>query len=358
MANWSRAFENLGQALGPLAANVGQRERDRMMAMREENLMRLQHQLRTEANERQFGQQKELIGIEAGVRAGERQLDQDFEVGRDEARMTHDRELLNTRMKHERSLLSAREGDDSFKSLQALDKSYTTQLEAIDKRMAEVQDKLIEQQAEAQTQGLELDPTLLKPWQDELSRLQQQRRQLGRQRDLDLARLDPKRYATLSAEEVQSELAAAQAERGNDGTAAQAPAKEGATRQPKAGAQAPASRASVDEVPPPPPKPKGMIDREKRKERKVAPVQSRDIAPEVSRENRGAFGQAERRIADAIMKPFRGEGERAAQYEQDAEAARAWKAAKAAGRKPSEEVERRVMAMSDRRRAALGIKLK
>lgn len=274
MANWSRAFESLGQALLPLAQNAAQRERDAALAMREENLMRLQQKLRMEADTVQFGQQKELIGIEAGVRAGERQLEQDFTRYRDEAGMKHERELLDTRMKHERSLLSIKEGDGSFKNLQALEKSYSEQLNAIDKRMAEVQDKLIEQQADAQTQGLELDSTLLKPWQDELSRLQEQRRQLGRQRDLDLARLDPKRYATLTAEEVQRELAAAKAERGSDVTAAQAPAAKGS-----AAAKEAANRSSVDEVPPPPPKPKGMIEREARKKRDVVPRGKAELGP-------------------------------------------------------------------------------
>lgn len=354
MANLSRAFENLGRALGPLAANIAQRERDRMLAMRQENLIRLRHQLNVEAGDREFEQRKELIGIEAGVRAGERQLEQDFTLSRDEAGRTFERELLDTRMQHEKSLVSLREGDTSFKHLQALEKSYVNRLEAIDKRMAEVRDKLIEQQADAQTQGLELDPTLLKPWQDELARLQEQRRQLGRQRDLDLARFDTKRYETLTAEEVQAELAAARRERGSDDTAA----AQASERERTAATESPASSASVDEIPPPPPKPQGMIDREKRKERKVAPVQSRAVAQEVAKDNRGAFGPAERRILDAVARPFRSEMQRSSDYEKDVKAARAWKAAKREGRKPSAEVERRVREMSERRRAALGIKLK
>lgn len=284
MANWSRALLNLGAGIGDVAQNVAQKERDAALAMREENLMRLNASLRQQADDRQFGQQKELVGMEhqmAQERTGQAQA---FEVGMAERGAQHDLKLMERREQHdltmqdrdaamrreqmgaESALYEKRAGREDLESAQ---RSYAAQFEAVDERLAELNDQMIKARTEAQTQGTELDPALLQPWQDEIKQLQQQKRQIGKQRDIHLAQLGDPRYKKLSPQEVEEERKVASGMQRSTPRTNRYAGGPRAEQQEAVAAQAPTPKKG--DVPAPPPKPKGMMEREQRKARKVAP---------------------------------------------------------------------------------------
>lgn len=258
MANWSQALLNLGEGLGMLAGHVATRERDEIMAMREENLARLRARLHEESaqREREFIKerdetqfQRDLIGI--GTRAS-----LDMQAG-DRAHAQR-RELIEM----EQDRIDARETARGNTPFARVASAYQDRIDKIDARIQDITDQRIKAASDAAANLGELDPKLVEPWDRELRQLQAQRTALQAAMDEELAGLGAPGYRRLSDEEVEK---------------LRAPRERPAPAQQPRSAQAP-----IDDVPPPPPKPAGMAEREERKSRKVAPAEPRKP---VSRDN-------------------------------------------------------------------------
>lgn len=227
MANLSRALLNLGEGLGHMAQTAGQREIEAMRAMRDENFLRLQEGFRQQADDRQFGQQKELLGIEDTMRGAAETRRQGFETSQ-----------LNTRLAHETQLQNQEAGltRERFQreDMTTLERGYASQINAIDDRLARISDQITKAQIKAGESMLEVDPKLLEPWQQEIAQLQSQKKILGRERDVALSSMSGSGYEKLTQRQVE---------------------------------EARASHPAPGGVPEMPRKPQGMIDREQRKEK-------------------------------------------------------------------------------------------
>lgn len=258
MANLSRALVAVSGTLGQLANNAADREHERVMAMRQENLMRIQAALgeQARANERTFeGDQRKLDRD-----ARRQEFETDRTTRREEAEA--DRRLRREEGEADRAL-RREEGaaDRRVQMAQITDKEgkdydarYMAQLNQIDKRIQDLNDYRTQGMAE----GKFVDPAALSPIDAELAQLTEQRRTLAQERDITLARSGDNRYRKLSAAEV----AAIRKENGGQ-MPGQAPTDPTEADMPMA-AQGPRGGSSI-KVPQAPPKPPGMVAREERK---------------------------------------------------------------------------------------------
>lgn len=257
MANVHRALAALGQGLGDMVNLEAGRERDRVMALRQENLMRIDHSLNEQSRsaDRTF---------DAGERAKDREANLGVQISQVE-QANLDRKASATQ--HHESLAVQREGNQLQADQLALQNrrydegQYVEQANRIDKRMQELNDYLTQATAE----GKVMDEAALAPLKQEMTQLQEARQSLAQERDITLARSGDSRYRKLSKEEV-AKLKPAQ----------QPPA---APKTPTVAAQAPQG-STTKPVPSAPAKPPGMQVREERANRKVA---GKDYAPDNAR---------------------------------------------------------------------------
>lgn len=274
--NWSKGLQTLGDNLGTMMKlQVGreeaekerqyQTERDQFMAMREENLMRLQQNFQKQMSTDEFGQRKELITMEDKAAMARMTADQTFTSTSREDQQAHDKEMLGARARLEERLLNMR--NDPTKNPDAYAKEinsiFVKENKRISDRMATVQDNLIKEQnalrAKAQEMGEDprtVDISTLKPWQDELARLREEQTYIVKQRDHQLARLNIGGYGPVDQSEVDAILGpgsapAAQGPRDNsriqgfiDGVRARGAAR----TSPTAPQQPPVSRAAQRKV--------------------------------------------------------------------------------------------------------------
>ena len=243
--NVNRALVAIGQGLGDFAQIHYQKERDRVMAQRDENMLRLQATLgeQSRANERNW-------------QSGEAEKDRQARAAADAAHLAqsdrHHRESIGVQRE---GLGIQREQLDQTR-IQNLEKGYMAQLEAIDGELSEINSYLTEARAE----GKVVDESALAPYQSRLSELQGARTNLLQERAYMLARGGDNRYVKLTPEQV-AELRK-QGKLPGAGTAAQGPKPNAKPpTQP-----APAAPAAVPPPPPAPEKPPGMQAREARKQ--------------------------------------------------------------------------------------------
>lgn len=268
MANLSRALVSLSDNLGMLANNSANREHEKVMAMRQENFMRLQHMLGEEsrtadraARKEEFtaevGARKEMFGEETRVRREEAEADRALRQQEGAA----DRALRRSEGAADRGLQAERWDRED---LRTYDQNYLTRTQQIDKRIQELSDY----STQAQAEGKLVDNSFLAQQEQELGQLREQKRALAQERDVMLARGGDSRYRKLSAEEV-----ARIKKEGAGPMPNQTPGADPAPPRDRQGdipmaAQAPAKGGSSIKLPPPPPgpqKPAGMIEREGRK---------------------------------------------------------------------------------------------
>jgi hypothetical protein len=262
MARLDRALVAVSGTLGQLANNSADRDHERIMAMRQENFMRLQHMLNEEGR-----------AADRASAAVERQLDR-----------TDRREALTEEMKGRRELIkeegalrqteaaadrSSRERIAGMEigaqqerwnreDMRAFDQQYLSRTNAIDKRIQELNDYRVQAQAE----GKLVDNSYLTQMDQELAQLTEQKRTLAQERDLTLMRSGDRRYAKMSPEDVEKAR--------QEGRLPPEPGKGGGSGMPMA-AQAPREGSSTGgtsiKIPQPPQKPAGMLAREERKGR-------------------------------------------------------------------------------------------
>lgn len=257
--NAHRALVAISDGIGNFAQLSYQQERDRVMAQREENMLRLHATLNETArtNERTF-------------QAGEAEKDRTARA--ESERLAREQSATQ----HSESLRVQREGLDIQRDqldqqrLTNLDKGYMAQLEAVDDELSQINGYLTEARAE----GKVVDESALKPYQERLTALQQQRTSLMQERAFTLARSGDSRYVKLSPEQVE-QLRKEGKIPGGPQTAAQGP---------KPNAQPPRTAAAAD-MPPPPEKPPGMKAREERK-------QQRTLVPNAGKGDRGDIAGA------------------------------------------------------------------
>lgn len=258
MANLSRALVAVSGTLGQLANNAADREHERVMAMRQENLMRIQHALgeQSRATERASDiaerdkdrtLRKEETAADIKARRDEAEADRTLRRTEGEA----DRALRRSEGAADRAVQMAQIGDKEGKDYDA---RYMAQLNQIDKRIQDLNDYKTQGMAE----GKFVDPSALAPVDTELAQLMEQRRTLAQERDVTLARSGDNRYRKLSAAEV----AAIRKQNGGQ-MPGQTPTDPTEADMPMA-AQAPKGGSSI-KVPQAPPKPPGMVAREERK---------------------------------------------------------------------------------------------
>jgi hypothetical protein len=251
MANTHRALVALGQGLGTMANRELDREHERVMAMRQENFMRLQHMLGEESR-----------GKDRAFQATENAADRDARLGEQISQVEQgnlDRAASLTQ--HRESVGVQREGNQlqrdqiDLQNRRYDESNYLEQANRIDSRLQELNDYLTQATAE----GKVMDEGALAPLRQEAAQLQEQKRMMAQERDITLARGGDKRYRKLTKEEV---AALQPKDRPEPKVAAQAPEKPkgGSTIKPVAGAKP---------VPPAPEKPPGMQTREDRAARKV-----------------------------------------------------------------------------------------
>ncbi len=220
MANWSRALLNLGEGLGQIALTAGQREIEAMRALREENFMRLGAQYRQQADDRQFEQQKQLMGIETAARTDAETRRQGFETAQLSTRMAHESTLSNQDDRLRRDLAGADAGltrerltrEETMQrerytreDMNLLERQYASQINQIDDRLARINDEMTKARLDAQEAATELDPKLLQPWQQEIAQLQRQKKLLGKDRDVALSQFTNGRVKKLTPQEVEEE---------------------------------------------------------------------------------------------------------------------------------------------------------
>lgn len=265
MANWDRALVAVSNNLGQLANNAQDRQQEKWRAMRDENLMRIQHALgeqsratertenramRKEEFEAEKGERrsmfeeekksrKEMFDAETAARGKENQTERDWRSKENSA---------------DRAVQLAQIGDKNGKDYDA---RYLGQLDKLDKRIQEINDYKTQGVAE----GKFIDNNATAAYDQELAQLLEQRRAIAQERDVTLARNGDNRYRKMSKAEVDAILAANGGKM--PGQSAQPPARMPEDGTPMA-AQAPQGGSSI-KVPPAPPKPPGMAAREERK---------------------------------------------------------------------------------------------
>lgn len=191
MANVERALLALSGGLQQLAGNAWQRERDNALAMRQENLMRIQASLDARARQ---SQNEFTAGENEKSRTQAAALAQtQLESTREENRKT--REFQGAQADKDRAV--QRERFDR-EDLEKLDSSYLRQLNEIDDRLA----SLNEIRTKSGMEGMAPDPAALADFESQVKALQQQRAALAKDRATMLASRGDKRYPKVSAEEV------------------------------------------------------------------------------------------------------------------------------------------------------------
>lgn len=345
MANLHRALVGLSDNLGYAINREADREHERVMAMRQENLMRIQAALQEQgrANDRAYDateRDKDRAAAAAANKATmdltviEHQKDRDLTLHEGEASRSLQREQMTAAQRREQ------------------DASYMRQLNSMDSRIQELSDY----QTQAQAEGKVVDPTYLKQVQDEISSLQAQRRQLAQERDISLARSGDSRYRKLSPEEV------AKLTKGS----APVPAMAARTEAPPE-VQQPGGAQTIKMPPRAPDKPQGMLDRETRRSSRdrpapaeapqepAAPLSQPLSAQDMARVEMGRGVSHPRTGRNFIENLFSEESATSTGYTEDAKAVDDYKAAVKAGTQPPPDVVARVNAMSPQRRRALGL---
>lgn len=350
MANLSRALLAVGEGLQGMANRQYDREKERVLAMREENMARLRSQLDdqklekqqgflTAENEKERSARKEETAAERTARQAENEQDRKMRLSEGEA----DRELRRREGAADRELTSRRlDREDRTTS----DASYLRQINQIDERLQQLSDLKTKPALEGNA-GM-ADPQALASVDQEMAQLQKQKRQLAQERDLSLARTGDKRYQPISAEE-----AARLSQSTPDVAAARPQARPGTSiKKPNVAAQAPQPQAAPGPQPPgAPPMEPAMAQR---LNRQVVPpgatAGNPAVVPELGRP------QQARGPTNTVVDQFFQEGAaRSSSFEADTQTARAVLQAIKAGQQPTPEQLLAVQLMSPQRRAALGL---
>lgn len=262
MAQRERALVALSDTLGGLANNQMNREHERIMAMRQENFMRLQHMLGEESRVLDRAARKEELATEGQMR---RDLFKEETTARREmfqeesaARRSEGQADRASRERIAGAEIGAQQKRWEREDIRNYDQQYLSRTNAIDKRIQELNDYKVQARAE----GKLVDDSYLTQMDQELSQLTEQKRSLAQERDLMLARGGDSRYRKLSKEEVAGLKKPSQGS-GPEGSGEGMPMAAQGPREPATG-------GSSIKVPPPPPKPQGMVDREERKNRPPA----------------------------------------------------------------------------------------
>lgn len=259
--NWSRALFSLGDNLGALANSERDREHERVMAMREENLTKLRYQLEGEQIK---GNQEYMTKENDKLRADQAQQHlSDQLTAVEQANL--DRAARAKEGAADRALMSERYNREDLANADA---GYLRQLNAIDERIATISDM----RTKAGLEGQVPDPETLKGIDTELAQLQAQKRSIGQERDLNLARRGDQRYKKLSPEEAKALLAQ------------QAPPASAPTGQPPVAAQGPAIKTprpaqskGAAQVPQMPPMDPEMQQRLQRQGRQIIPPEAQQV---------------------------------------------------------------------------------
>lgn len=204
MANFSRALLAVGEGLQGMANRQYDRERERVLAMREENLTRLRSDMDDKKLEKQQGfmsaeNEKERTArsaetaAERTAREAENAADRKLRMQEGES----DRNLRRTEGAADRGIQSERFRRDDAATQ---DTSYIRQLNAIDERLQRLNEMKLKPALEGN--GMAADPAAVAQVDAEIGQLQQQKRQLGQERDISLARNGDKRYKPISPEEA------------------------------------------------------------------------------------------------------------------------------------------------------------
>lgn len=295
MANVHRALVGLSEGLGSMVNLAVQRERDKAMAAREENRMRLSHLLNEESRsadrtfqseqregDREF--QREVMEQQQTFQSEQAGLDRTFRSEESEANRREQRRQFDsqTSMQEERF----RREDE-----RAEEQRYAAQVNQIDSRLQD----LMDYQVQANAEGKVIDQSYMGQLDAEIQQLQKQKQALSKQRDLMLARRGAPGYKKLSADEIR-QLAMAQPTADDQATPGAAAAVADAQ-------SAPPARQSG--VPAAPEKPASMVERENYvMQRRAGYADGRQLVPQLDLSDPSAFQQQPRRAAQA---PSRGQ---------------------------------------------------
>lgn len=269
--NTERALLAISQGLGDFAQIHYQKERDRVMMAREENLLRLQATIGEESRARERAHDAEQRGLDRSAAAAS-----------DKARLEASERQHNESIAVQREGLGLQREGNELARLDRMDKGYMAQLQDIDSRLAELNDFVTQGRAKGEI----VDEAALAPVQQEIDGLKAQRTALQQERAYTLARSGDSRYTKLSAEQV-AQLRK-EGKIPGENTPRQGP-------KPDAPAPAPASAAQGPrpQVPAAPPKPPGMQAREERK-------QARTLVPNAGKgERRDIAGEAGKGVRQA-----------------------------------------------------------
>lgn len=256
MGNLDRTLVAVSNNLGMMANNAADREHERVMAMRQENLTRLQYMLGEQSRQADRAARKEEFGAEMQARRDmfgeETKARKEMFQAESAARSAEGAADRASREKIAGMELSAQEQRWSREDMRNADAQYLSRTNAIDKRIQELNDYKVQAQAE----GKLVDNSYLTQVDQELAQLGEQKRTLSQERDLMLARGGDSRYRKLSAEEV------ANLKKQGMGPG---PTTSSQEENMPMSAQAPREGGSSIKVPQPPEKPPGMAAREARK---------------------------------------------------------------------------------------------
>lgn len=337
MANLDRALVAVSNNLGMLANNAANREHERVMAMRQENFMRLQHMLGEESRGLDRAARKEELATEGQMRRDlfkeETQARREMFQEESAARRSEGQADRASRERIAGMEIGAQQQRYEREDIRAYDAQYLSRTNALDKRIQELNDYKVQAQAE----GKLVDNSYLTQIDQELSQLGEQKRSLSQERDLMLARGGDSRYRKLSPEEV----AALKKQGQGPGSGG---AREDMMPMAAQGPQEPGRGGSSIKVPQAPPKPAGMQAREERRrppERQAA-AGGGELAlgnweeatgePPPSRRRQIAAGEGARDLVQLV----KGAGEAMDARRNEGPLVKEVKAALAAGRKPDQ----------------------